>query len=155
MPTYDFAEGQGYVQIFIPSSIGFIPSESLYPIGIGPRKVEVADVSGNLKAGYPGLSSDVLDVLVQQPDGNFILNVINDPKKESWEYPNSVASADFNGDGLNDVAVQIGNRPSSVIVYYQDAMGELDPGIDLPWPSFPYAMTIMGNSMIAGDIHRR
>ena len=39
-----------------------------------------------------------------------------------------------------------------MIVYYQDALGELDPGIDLPWPFPPNGMTIMGDSMIAGEI---
>ncbi len=150
---YDFLFGGGWAQVFLPSANGYTPLPSLYDVGGMPRKVKIDDVTGNSKPDILITSQDVLDVLVQQPDGSFVLKVYNNPVIQPNEISNSVVSGDFNGDGRRDVAVQVVNRPQGVIVYYQNTQGTLNAGISLPRP-FPIDdFSPIGDSMVAGDVN--
>jgi hypothetical protein len=141
---------QGYVQIFFRSTDGYQASDTLYKVGEHPKSIEIADVTSDTKPDMLVSSLDVLDELVQQPDGGFTLVRPPSPSIGDYERPNDIVTGDFNGDGRNDVAVQVNQRQDTVIVYDQNSSGILEAGVSLPWPfNDGY---VLATNMTGGDV---
>jgi hypothetical protein len=119
-----------------------------YPVGIQPSDVAAADL--NLD-GYPDLvvanHDPALDnriaVLLNQGDGTFAPSVFYD----TGDRPYWLATGDFNGDGLPDVAVT-NYFGASISVFLNVGGGTLAPQVlyeTLPGPTFILAADVTGD----------
>jgi FG-GAP-like repeat len=143
-------EGRQLVSIFRNNGDGsFMPKETS-PVHPGPWFVAWADVNGDGATDLAVLATRTrskLAILLNDGDGALITQEETPPYFSSigssfpWISPTSVAAADLDGDGDQDLAVTIreSQDPSAVVVLFNDGTGTFDPVV-------PYTLGPVGAS---------
>jgi hypothetical protein len=140
----------GSISILLQSPAGLATEPITYTVGVNPRRVVIGDVTGDNRADIVVSSEDNLDVLVQQPDGHFILTTVMSTPKFLQAY--EIGIADFTGDGRNDIALhQTGQLNVPLVRIYRQVGG----GVFALYASLatPADVSIGGaSSMAVGDV---
>ncbi|MCH8270736.1 MAG: VCBS repeat-containing protein [Planctomycetes bacterium] len=124
------------VSVFRNNGDGSLAAKETYPVHPGPWFVEWADVNGDGATDLAVLATGVrskLAILLNDGDGGLITQEETPPYFSGsmpfpWISPTSVASADLDGDGDQDLAVSIGAHedPSTVTIMFNDGDGAFD-----------------------------
>ncbi len=107
--------GNGSVMVFLGNGDGtFTPVKQLAVTGIGPLGLVVGDFNGDgitdlamANEGAIGATTLTDSVLLGNGDGTFTTVTVNLPSFNSNVIPGPVAAADFNADGVSDLATSI------------------------------------------------
>ena len=141
--TYQCA---GSVSILLGNGDGTFRPPLTFTAGIGPSAVAAGDFNGDGKLdivivnyGYAG-GGDTISVLLGNGDGTF------QPEVDfTVGYgPDSVAVADFNGDGKLDLAVALSVGGAALLLGNGDGTFRTSTGIGVPYDP---------NSIVAGDLN--
>jgi len=115
--------GSGAVGVLLGNGQGGFSPEVDYPTGVGPVGVVVADFNGDGRAdlavtNYIGGKGTTVSVLLGNGDGTF------QPAQTyiSGRGPYGIVAADFNGDGLPDLAV-VNNLDGTVSIFLNSGNG--------------------------------
>ena len=113
-----------------------------YPVGANPNGLSIGDCNGD---GAPDLvtaaqNSNEVVILQNTGDGTFQFG----GGRTNVSQPVGAACADFNGDGLTDIAAA--SRLGDITFYFQDGMGAFNPGGTRPAGAAPA-------SLIAADVN--
>ena len=112
-------QGDGTVSVLLGNGDGTFQTQVTYPVGVQPVGIEVADFNGDgipdITVGNTGQASLTQSVLLGKGDGTFAAQVTF----PTGNFPYGVAVADFNGDGLPDMAVANYNDATSTIFLSQ------------------------------------
>jgi hypothetical protein len=136
-PTLRIFLGDGAGSILSSRVVSTLPNQ--------PQDMRVADVTGD---SAPDIILSNTEVTVFPHNG---IDGFNEPahypSKQNWPY-SGLAIADFNGDGLNDVAVgEAKNSPTQVWIYSQKTDGKLAEPAALSTYDVP-------TSLVAHDLDR-
>jgi len=113
-----------------------------YPVGANPKGLSIGDCNGD---GAPDLvtaaqNSNEVVILQNVGDGTFEFG----GGRTNVSQPVGAACADFNGDGLTDIAAA--SRLGDITFYFQDGTGAFNPGGTRPAGAAPA-------SLIAADVN--
>jgi len=114
----------------------FEPGENLSSLGIGPQCFSVADLNGDHKEDIAVVNSSSLygvgdlAILLGRGDGTFIDTAANASYPLAF-IPWATAVADFNGDGIPDIAVANG-FPAVVSILFGNGDGTFRPQVEYP-----------------------
>ena len=143
--------GLGTVSVLLGNGDGTFESAQTYPVGSFPIGIATADFNGlntldlavvnnscQVSAGMPCPGSGTVGVLIGNGDGTFQPQVAFTVENS----PFGIVTADFNGDGLPDLAVtnQCGNdltchSPGTVSVLLNDSVsGQISFQTQVPYP---------------------
>jgi hypothetical protein len=130
-------------------NLGLSPSgwnaHTMYPIGGAGSQVIVADVNGDGKpdiivsnaGGTTATDLGAVYLLLNNGDGTFKPATT----LSAGPYPQSIAAADFNGDGKVDLAVaNVGNSEVSILLGNGD--GTFQPPVAYPVDQYPVSMVV-------------
>lgn len=124
------------VVVMLNNGDGSFGGAAYYPIGdtgsLDPRSApDIADFDGDgsLDIAVTNFSDDTVSVLINQGPGTFATPLTTDVFNE----PSHSTAADFNSDGLPDLAITTGDLPGEVKLYLNDVT---KPGTFLPGSSF-------------------
>ncbi|HWY24740.1 MAG TPA: VCBS repeat-containing protein [Nevskia sp.] len=114
----------------------FEPGENLSSLGIGPQCFSLADLNGDHKADIAVVNSSSfygvgdLAILLGRGDGTFTDTAANATYPLAF-IPWATAVADFNGDGIPDIAVANG-FPAVVSILFGNGDGTFRPQVEYP-----------------------
>jgi hypothetical protein len=144
-PDLAIADQHGdQVSVLLGDGTGGFASPIATPTRKGPNDLSAGDLNGD---GRPDLAvadygADTVSVLLGNGDGSFT------PAPGSpytiGSCPSAVAIADFNGDGLADVAAANACAPSGVVTLPGDGTGGFAPARRFPMaaPAVPWALAV-------------
>lgn len=141
------------VSVLLGNGDGTFQAQVDYPAGFEPGAIAIADLNRDGKldivtANFGQFSGNTVSVLLGNGDGTFQPPV----QYPTSQGPLSVIAADFNGDGILDLAVDSscgsGSRcgyPGEISILLGNGDGTFQPHVDYPADAFPYTVT-------AGDL---
>ena len=133
------ASGTGTLnlKVFLGKGDGsFTPGENLSSRGIGPQCFSLADLNGDHKTDIAVVNSSSsygvgdLAILLGNGNGSFVDDAAS-PTYPLAFIPWATAVADFNGDGIPDIAVANG-FPAVVSILFGNGDGSFRPQVDYP-----------------------
>ena len=119
------------ISVHLGDGSGGFPSMVEYPLGPNPQSVAAGDFNGDGKLDFAAVHSGSHPggggggaILIGNGDGTFVrgFTLPLDSSNEAGQ-PDSVASADLNGDGFLDLAVARTGAISDVLVFLGDGTG--------------------------------
>jgi uncharacterized protein (TIGR03437 family) len=148
-PDLVTANAGGSVTVLLGDGTGafLAAANSPFPVGANPASVAVADFNGdgNLDIVTANSGDNTVTVLLGDGTGNFTA-AANSPFAVGTN-PNSVAVADFNGDGHPDI-VTANTGGNDVTVLLGNASGGFTPA-----PGSPFAVGLFPQSVAVGDFN--
>ena len=134
---------QASVAIFIGKPDGTFTYSKSFPVGFGPRKVTAGDFNGDgildlavpVASSYVSRAPDTLVVLLGKGDGTF--RAFGKKSVGRFANPFFVTAADFNGDGILDLATT-NTGTDSVSIVLGKGNGKFGAPKNFPTGSVPY-----------------